>query len=107
MEQCFTITITNYFIIDLFLKGIKIPHRYDEIPPTTDVRVNLQQYPPMHIKYNPAKAQPHQQDHTDITDDAVPADKVIENKNRLLFSSAEMFKKPLWQTVRTQIKLLL
>ena len=25
------------------------------------------------------------------------------NKSRLLFSSAEMFKKPLWQTVWTQI----
>ena len=29
------------------------------------------------------------------------------NKSRLLFSSAEMFKKPLWQTVWTQIRLLL
>ena len=29
------------------------------------------------------------------------------NKSRLLFSSAEMFKKPLWQTVLTQIRLLL
>ena len=29
------------------------------------------------------------------------------NKSRLLFSSAEMFKKPLWQTVWTQIILLL
>ena len=28
-------------------------------------------------------------------------------KSRLLFSSAEMFKKPLWQTVWTQIRLLL
>ena len=28
------------------------------------------------------------------------------NKSRLLFSSAEMFKKPLWQTVWTQIRLL-
>ena len=27
------------------------------------------------------------------------------NKSRLLFSSAEMFKKPLWQTVKTQIRL--
>ena len=27
--------------------------------------------------------------------------------SRLLFSSAEMFKKPLWQTVCTQIRLLL
>ena len=27
--------------------------------------------------------------------------------SRLLFSSAEMFKKPLWQTVWTQIRLLL
>ena len=27
------------------------------------------------------------------------------NKSRLLFSSAEMFKKPLWQTVWTQIRL--
>ena len=26
------------------------------------------------------------------------------NKSRLLFSSAEMFKKPLWQTVWTQIR---
>ena len=32
---------------------------------------------------------------------------VNRNKSRLLFSSAEMFKKPLWQTVRTQIRLLL
>ena len=29
------------------------------------------------------------------------------NKSRLLYSSAEMFKKPLWQTVLTQIRLLL
>ena len=29
------------------------------------------------------------------------------NKSQLLFSSAEMFKKPLWQTVWTQIRLLL
>ena len=29
------------------------------------------------------------------------------NKSRLLFSSAEMFKKPLWQTVWIQIRLLL
>ena len=29
------------------------------------------------------------------------------NKSRLLFSSAEMFKKLLWQTVWTQIRLLL
>ena len=29
------------------------------------------------------------------------------NKSRLLFSSAEMFKKPLWQTVWTQNRLLL
>ena len=29
------------------------------------------------------------------------------NKSRLLFSSAEMFKKPLWQSVWTQIRLLL
>ena len=29
------------------------------------------------------------------------------NKNHLLFSSAEMFKKHLWQTVWTQIRLLL
>ena len=29
------------------------------------------------------------------------------NKSRLLFSSAEMFKKPQWQTVWTQIILLL
>ena len=29
------------------------------------------------------------------------------NKSRLLLSSAEMFKKPLWQTVWTQIRLLL
>ena len=29
------------------------------------------------------------------------------NKSCLLFSSAEMFKKPLWQTVKTQIRLLL
>ena len=29
------------------------------------------------------------------------------NKSRLLFSYAEMFKKPLWQTVWTQIRLLL
>ena len=29
------------------------------------------------------------------------------NKSRLLFSSAEMFKKPLWQTVWTQIRLLI
>ena len=29
------------------------------------------------------------------------------NKSRLIFSSAEMFKKPLWQTVWTQIRLLL
>ena len=28
------------------------------------------------------------------------------NKSRLLFSSAEMIKKPLWQTVWTQIRLL-
>ena len=28
------------------------------------------------------------------------------NKSRLLFSSAEMFKKPLWQTMWTQIRLL-
>ena len=26
------------------------------------------------------------------------------NKSRLLFSSAEMFKKPIWQTVWTQIR---
>ena len=31
----------------------------------------------------------------------------IAKKSRLLFSSAEMFKKPLWQTVWTQIRLLL
>ena len=31
----------------------------------------------------------------------------VSNKSRLLFSSAEMFKKPLWQTVLTQIRLLL
>ena len=29
------------------------------------------------------------------------------NKSRLLFLTAEMFKKPLWQTVWTQIRLLL
>ena len=29
------------------------------------------------------------------------------NNSRLLFSSAEMFKKPLWQKVWTQIRLLL
>ena len=29
------------------------------------------------------------------------------NKSRLLFSSAEMFKKPQWQTMWTQIRLLL
>ena len=29
------------------------------------------------------------------------------NNSRLLFSSVEMFKKPLWQTVWTQIRLLL
>ena len=29
------------------------------------------------------------------------------SKSRLLFSSAEMFKKPLWQAVWTQIRLLL
>ena len=29
------------------------------------------------------------------------------NKSRVLFSSAEMFKKPLWQTVWTQVRLLL
>ena len=29
------------------------------------------------------------------------------SKSRLLFSYAEMFKKPLWQTVWTQIRLLL
>ena len=29
------------------------------------------------------------------------------SKSRLLFSSAEMFKKPLWQTVWTQIRPLL
>ena len=29
------------------------------------------------------------------------------NKSRLLFSSAEMFKKPLWQTVWNEIRLLL
>ena len=28
-------------------------------------------------------------------------------KSRLLYSSAEMFKKPIWQTVWTQIRLLL
>ena len=32
---------------------------------------------------------------------------INRNKSRLLFSSAEMFKKPLWQTVWTQIRLLL
>ena len=32
---------------------------------------------------------------------------VNRNKSRLLFSPAEMFKKPLWQTVWTQIRLLL
>ena len=32
---------------------------------------------------------------------------LTSNKSRLLFSSAEMFKKPLWQTVWTQIRLLL
>ena len=32
---------------------------------------------------------------------------VNHNKSRLLFSSAEMFKKPLWQTAWTQIRLLL
>ena len=31
----------------------------------------------------------------------------VSNKSRLLFSSAEMFNKPLWQTVWTQIRLLL
>ena len=29
------------------------------------------------------------------------------NKSRLLFSSAEIFKKPLWETVVTQFRLLL
>ena len=29
------------------------------------------------------------------------------NKSRLLITSAEMFKKPLWQTASTQIRLLL
>ena len=33
--------------------------------------------------------------------------KLNRNKSRLLFSSAKMFKKPLWQTVWTQIRLLL
>ena len=32
---------------------------------------------------------------------------IIFNCNKRLFSSAEMFKKPLWQTVWTQIRLLL
>ena len=31
----------------------------------------------------------------------------MEKSSRLLFSSAEMFKKPLWQTVWAQIRLLL
>ena len=35
------------------------------------------------------------------------ADEVGGDKSHLLFSSAEMFKKPLWQTVWTQIRLLL
>ena len=32
---------------------------------------------------------------------------MLGNKSRLLFSSAAMFKEPLWQAVWTQIRLLL
>ena len=44
----------------------------------------------------------------DIKDTNIPGIlNLFHNKCRLLFSSAEKFKKPLWQTVWTQIRLLL
>ena len=39
----------------------------------------------------------------DLAEEVIKPECANRNKSRLLFSSAEMFKTPLWQTVWTQI----
>ena len=59
--------------------GIKIPHRYDAIPPMTDLRINLQQYPPMHVHYDPVQAQPHMSHNDERHHEEEPLDKVWQD----------------------------
>ena len=53
-----------------------------------------------------ASAQPSPQASLDEKGKSANPLSVNSNKSRLLFSSAEMFRKPLWQTVWTHIRLL-
>lgn len=49
----FTNVIFLRYNTDLFSNtGIKIPHRYDRVPPVTRDRMDLQRYPPIHESYD-------------------------------------------------------
>ncbi|XP_053395614.1 uncharacterized protein LOC123525863 [Mercenaria mercenaria] len=40
------------FAVGPAVNGVKIPHRYDIVPPVTKDRMDLQRYPPMHETYD-------------------------------------------------------
>ncbi|KAH3730983.1 hypothetical protein DPMN_056986 [Dreissena polymorpha] len=61
--------------------GIKIPHRYDRVPPVSADRIDLQRYPPVHERFDQSLALKHNVKVVDEKSEAKPTEQVRWNAN--------------------------
>ncbi|XP_052242636.1 putative ferric-chelate reductase 1 [Dreissena polymorpha] len=56
--------------------GIKIPHRYDRVPPVSADRIDLQRYPPVHERFDQSLALKHNVKVVDEKSEAKPTEQL-------------------------------